>query len=95
MRFESMLYNIEVNRETTIIKKRELLRKIEKKEAKENVYTQALVRSMAKAENSETHDERRKKTRRNIKSAKRANQPTRNHFLFFSFPSVVGSFNNV
>lgn len=53
-----MLYNIEVNRETTIIK-REYLRKTEKKEAKRNANTQALVHSMAEAaENSETHGER-------------------------------------
>lgn len=46
MRFESMLYNIEVNRETTIIKKENIIKKIEKR-LKGNVYTQAFANAKA------------------------------------------------
>lgn len=54
-----MLYNIEVNRETTIIKKENIIKKIEKRRIrlKENVYTQAFANAKApKKKTSETHE---------------------------------------
>lgn len=90
MRFESMLYNIEVNRETTIIKKENISKKIEKlkKEANKNegkcLYT--IIRRCKGTEKTAKKD-----SKIIWKSAKRGNL----HENGFLFSLVLESFNNV
>lgn len=99
VRFESMLCNIEVNRETTIIKKREYRRGGEAsgETSTKNVYTQ-VVRAKPRREGEDKKKMKNKKqseTRRNegidnnIKigkarhAAKEATNLHKTHFLFF------------